>query len=232
MFKGKSFLGIVPARAGSKRLPGKNLLEFNGHPLISWTIKAGLKSKYIDSLIVSSENEEILAISSYYGANTIKRPKNLSLDETSTYDVVEDLIKKSGKYDYIILLQPTSPLRTSNHIDEAIEQLFQMKADGIISVSESSHNPLWCGILKKDLKMDRFLSDDIKNKRSQDLDQYYSLNGAIYISNKQKLLNEKSFFLKSNIYAYIMKIEDSIDIDTIHDFNFALALSSNKNLNQ
>ena len=220
----KTFLAIIPARGGSKRLPRKNLLDLCGKPLIAWSIEAALKSKYISKVIVSSDEEEILNIAKEYKADFIKRPDELASDTATTFDAIEHTIKSLEKYDYIVLLQPTSPLRNEKHIDEAIELLELKKADAIISVCETDHSPLWCNILNEDLSMTNFLSKELLNKRSQDLPLFYRLNGAIYICETQKLLRNKSFFIKENIFAYIMDKKTSVDIDDDIDFLVAKEL--------
>ncbi|AXH13456.1 acylneuraminate cytidylyltransferase family protein [Halarcobacter bivalviorum] len=218
----KSFLSIIPARGGSKRLPRKNILKILDKPLIAYSIEAGLNSKYIDKLIVSSDDDEILSISKDYGAEIIKRPANLAEDTTTTFDTLKHVVENiSEEYEYIVLLQATSPLRKSSHIDEAIKLLEEKKADAIISVCEMEHSPLWSNTLPSDNNMKLFLKDEIKNKRSQDLEKYYRLNGAIYICRTDKFLENKGFFLEENIYAYIMDRKDSIDIDEEIDFIIA-----------
>ncbi len=225
MYKNKTFLAIIPARGGSKRLPRKNVLELKGKPLIEWSIEAGLNSNYIDNVVVSSDDEEILSIAKKSGANTIKRPNVLANDTATTFDAIRHTIEHiATNYDYIVLLQPTSPLRSSKHIDEAIELLEQKDANAIISVCEMEHSPLWANSLDESLSMKGFLKDELVNKRSQDLEIFYRLNGAIYICKTQKLLDEKSFFLKEQIYAYIMKQRNSIDIDNDIDFKMAEVL--------
>lgn len=217
----KTFLAIIPARGGSKRLPRKNILDLCGKPLISWSIEAALKSKYISKVVVSSDDEEILNISSNFGADIIKRPYELANDTATTFDTVKHTIDNFENYDYIVLLQPTSPLRNEKHIDEAIELLEEKQADAIVSVCEMDHSPLWSNTLPKDGNMNNFLRDEVLNKRSQDLEKYYRVNGAIYICKTDKLLENKSFFLKDNIFAYIMDRKSSIDIDEEIDFLFA-----------
>jgi CMP-N,N'-diacetyllegionaminic acid synthase len=214
MYKDKTFLAIIPARGGSKRLPRKNILDLCGKPLILWTIEAGLKSKYIDRVIVSSDDKDILNISKNNGAEIIKRPDELSNDTATTFDVIKHTIENISKYDYIVLLQPTSPLRSKKHIDDAIELLEKKEANAVVSVCEMEHSPLWSNILDDSLSMKDFLKDEILNKRSQDLEKYYRLNGAIYICQSKKLLEEKSF-------AYIMDKRNSIDIDEEIDFKMA-----------
>jgi CMP-N-acetylneuraminic acid synthetase len=223
----KTFLAIIPARGGSKRLPRKNILNLAGKPLIGWSIEAGLKSRYIDKTVVTSDDDEILNIAKQFGSNVLKRPDELASDTASSFDAIEHAIKQTVKqYDYTILLQPTSPLRDDKHIDEAIELLIQKNADAVISVCKMDHNPLWSNTLDKTLSMENFLPENILNKRSQDLQTYYRLNGAIYICKTDKLLEEKSFFLKENIFAYIMDRNSSIDIDEEIDFKIAEVLIS------
>lgn len=224
LYKNKTFLAIIPARGGSKRLPRKNILDLQGKPLIAWSIEAALKSGYIDRVIVTSDDEEILQIAKQYGSDTIKRPNELSSDTATSFDAIKHTIENVEHFDYIVLLQPTSPLRTSQHIDEAIEQLHDKNADAIISICEMDHSPLWSNTLPDDGNMSSFLRDEVKNKRSQDLDIYYRLNGAIYICKTDRLLDEKSFFIENDIYAYKMGRKSSIDIDEEIDFIIADSL--------
>ena len=228
MYKDKSFLAIIPARGGSKRLPRKNILDLNGKPMIAYSIEAGLKSKYIDKVVVTSDDNEILNISEKYGADIISRPNYLASDTATSFDAIKHTLENIEKYDYIILLQPTSPLRTSKQINEAIELLDKKGADAIVSVSEMEHSPLWSNTLDDNLSMKNFLKDEILNKRSQDLDTYYRLNGAIYICKVDILLEQKSFFLKDNIFAYVMDRGNSIDIDEKIDFDFVSLLLKEK----
>jgi len=221
MLEGKTFLAIIPARGGSKRLPRKNVLDLAGKPLIAWTIEAALKSKYIDKVLVSSDDDEILAISKDYHANTLERPEYLASDTATTFDAVKHAIEQNEQYDYIILLQATSPLRNSKHINEAIELLMEKEADAVISVCEMDHSPLWSNTLPTDGNMVGFLRDEVVNQRSQGLETYYRLNGAVYICETEKLLEEGSFFLKENIFSYEMCRKNSIDIDERIDFKYA-----------
>ena len=224
MHNNKTFLGIIPARGGSKRLPRKNVLNLDGKPLIAHTIVAGKQSKYIDDVIVSSDDDEILEVSKKYGSTTIKRPEKLASDTATTFGAIKHTIENVKKYNYIVLLQATSPLRNSQHIDEAIELLVSKNADAVVSVCEMDHSPLWSNTLDETLSMSCFLSDEVLNKRSQELKTYYRLNGAIYICKTEKLLEGESFFLKKNIFAYIMDRKISVDIDEEIDFRIAKAL--------
>ncbi len=221
MYKGKTFLAIIPARGGSKRLPRKNILNLHGKPLLAWSIDAGLNSKYIDKVIVTSDNDEILSISRDFGATVINRPAQLASDTATTFDALKHAVNHLPKYDYLVLLQPTSPLRTEKHIDEAIWLLEKKNADAIISVCETSHSPLWTNILPNDKSMNDFLRPEIIGKRSQDLDRYYRVNGAIYVCKMDRFLQEKTLFIKDKIYAYEMSESVSIDIDSHIDFSLA-----------
>ncbi|WP_373072018.1 cytidylyltransferase domain-containing protein [Sulfurimonas sp.] len=223
------YLAVIPARGGSKRLPRKNVLNICEKPLIAWSIEASLNSNLIDKTLVTSDDEEILDISKKYGAETIKRPHDISNDTATTYEAIEHAINALEiKYDYIVLLQPTSPLRGSKHIDEAIKLLEEKNADAIVSVCEVEHPVQWSMTLKNDNDMSEFVKN-IDSRRSQEQEKHYRLNGAIYICKTDKLVESKSFFLKDNIFAYIMNKEDSIDIDEELDFKLAsLILSSRK----
>ncbi len=221
MYKNRTFLAIIPARGGSKRLPRKNLLDLNGKPLIAYSIEVGLDSRYIDKVVVTSDDREILDISNQFGADTIKRPDFLATDTATTFDTIKHAIENMDRYDYVVLLQPTSPLRVVEDIDNAIEMLDKKDADAIVSVCEMEHSPLWSNSLDSTLSMEGFLRDEVLNRRSQDLETYYRLNGAIYICRTDRLLKEKSFFLKDKIFAYIMTRERSIDIDEEIDFKIA-----------
>ena len=219
-----TFLAIIPARGGSKRLPGKNILELEGKPLIAWTIEASLKSKYITKTLVSSDDDEILNIAQKYGSDIIKRPDELSTDTATSFDAIKHaVLNQDENFDFVVLLQPTSPLRTTKHIDKAIELLLEKNAKAVISVCEVEHPVQWSMTLEDDLDMSQFVKN-IDTKRSQDQKIHYRLNGAIYITNKEKLLEKCSFFLDSNIYSYIMDKSSSIDIDDEFDFNLAKLL--------
>ncbi|EAL5403485.1 acylneuraminate cytidylyltransferase family protein, partial [Campylobacter coli] len=227
-------LAIIPARSGSKRLVDKNIMYLQEKPLIAWSIEAAIKSKFIDRVVVSTDSFKYADIAKNYGALVpFIRKGMLALDSTPTFDVIEDVIKfynsRQISYKYIILLQPTSPLRNEKHIDEAIELFFLKKANSIVSVCECEHSPLWTNVLSSDGSMDNFIKEDIKNLRSQDLPKYYRLNGAIFIAEISSYLKYKSFFMP-NSFAYKMSTKESIDIDTEIDFLMAEILLNKKGL--
>jgi len=234
MIGNKRLLAIIPARIGSKRIHKKNILNLAGKPLIGWTIEAALSSQYIDKIIVSTDSNEIANISQNYKVDVpFLRPHSLSSDTASSIDVIIhtlEYLKKIGDYyDYIVLLQPTSPLRTSSHIDEAVCLLIENKGYSVISVSEPKDTPFWCNELPKDNNMSNFLNPLYSNKRSQELPITFCLNGAIYIALVDQLLENKSFFMSDKTFAYKMDKKDSIDIDDELDFEFADFLIRKKN---
>ncbi len=217
----KKYLAIIPARGGSKRLPRKNLLPLQGKPLIVWTIESALQSAYIDDICVTSDDNEVLKIVRNTGCLVLERPDYLASDTATTFDAVKHAIENlSENYEYIVLLQPTSPLRTAKHIDEAIDLLNTKSADAIISVCAMEHSPLWSNTLPNDGSMVGFLSNEVL-QRSQDLETYYRLNGVLYICKTQSLLQEETFFISDNIFAYVMDEDSSVDIDTVRDFEYS-----------
>lgn len=228
MHNNQTFLAIIPARGGSKRLPRKNVLNLAGKPVISWSIEAALQSKYIDKVIVTSDDDEILAIAKEGGAIPLKRPDVLASDTATTFDATKHVVDNYEGFDYVVLLQPTSPLRTEKHIDGAIELLVRKSADAVISLCEMEHSPLWSNTLPKNGSMEHFISPAIVNRRSQDLELHYRLNGAVYIAKTSCLLQEKAFFLKKNIFAYKMDRMHSVDIDEDIDFYIANKLMQDK----
>ncbi len=230
-----SILSIIPARAGSKRLPHKNIRSFNGLPLIQWTITEALKSNFISEVFVSTDCEVTAELSSSVGATVpYLRPDNLSTDEAKSIDVVIDVLnyyESIGKtFDFVMLLQPTSPLRTAEDIDNSIQMIDDKKADSIVSICKCEHSPLWAGKLPSNSSMKGFLNNSATSKRSQDLEDFYRLNGAIYLVRVKVLEKEKSFITKENSYGYLMSQHSSIDID--EDLDFVVAESIQNYLNR
>ena len=233
VFKNKKVLGLIPARGASKRLPRKNLRLINGKPLIYWSIAEAQESKYIDSVVVSTEDIEIKQHSCNQGVDcVIDRPSSLAQDESRSVDVVVhavDVLANLGKkYDYVMLLQPTSPLRTSKHIDSALELMWAKNATVVVSVCETEHPIGWMGYLSKDLMMDEFLDNLATDLTNDDDRASYQLNGAIYLVKTSTLVTEKCFFPTPGAYAHIMERSDSIDIDTELDLDYASYLMTRR----
>jgi len=226
----KKILAIIPARGGSKRLPRKNVLPLGEKPLIGWTIDEAKQSKYITDIVVSTDNAEVAKVASQFGCPVpFMRPQNLSDDNASSVDVVihavEFFKKQLGKeYDYVLLLQPTSPLRNVSDIDSAIEMLFEKNADSVVSVCECEHSPLWTNTLPENLSMANFIREEHRGIRSQDLPKYYRLNGALYLTKVNRFLEEKCFAFSSKTFAFIMTQAKSVDIDNEIDFQLASLL--------
>lgn len=217
----KKYIAIIPARGGSKRLPRKNVLPLSNKPLVAWTIEAALQCKKIEKVVVTSDDDEILSVAKGYTIEALKRPAELASDIASSIDVVKHVIKYYPDYEYTILLQPTSPLRTGEHIKSAIDFLEGKKADSVISVCKADHNPHWMNTLPPDLSMVGFVNQNILNLRSQDLQDFYRLNGAIYICKTEMLLKQGRFLLNANSYAFVMDSGSSVDIDEELDFRWA-----------
>ena len=234
MIKNKKLLAIIPARKNSKRILGKNLASLNGKPLVCHTIEEALKNKYIDKLIVTTDDPKISKVSKNYGIHVDKlRPSYLSKDNSKTIDIISyeiiKLQKKKEFYDYIMLLQPTSPFRTNKNIDSAISLLIKKKAECITSVCETEHPIEWCGKLSKENSMENFLSKKVNGKRSQDFKKSYRINGAIYIAKIDDVLKKNTLLLNNKkSYAYIMDRYESIDIDNEIDLEFANYISRKK----
>lgn len=222
-------LAIIPARGGSKGVPRKNIRELAGKPLIAWTIEEAKKSKYITRLILSSEDEEIIKVGKNFDCEVpFIRPTELAQDYTPGIDPVLHAIKQCSNYDYVVVLQPTSPLRTVKDIDDCIEYTLQQQAKFCVSVTEPDKSPYWMYTLI-DSKLQPLIKHEQLSTRRQDLPSAYALNGSIYVGQIEALLKEKSFLTEDTI-AYIMTKEKSYDIDTMHDFEICDFLLS-KSLN-
>lgn len=221
MNKSRQIICLIPARGGSKGLKRKNIKLFAGEPLIAHTIKAAINSKLIDKVYVSTEDEEISQISKKYGSLVIKRPKELARDETKTIEVLIDFLNTLNLNNdkIIILLQPTSPLRTTEDIDNAIRIFLEGQCESVISVCNLNHSPLWSFKLENNY-LKSFFNQDFLEKRRQELPSLYTPNGAIYISTPN-ILNKYLSFFGDKIIPYLMPFERSIDIDSEEDFNLA-----------
>ena len=167
-------LAIIPARKGSKRILNKNKKIIAGKPLIRWTIDAAKKVDEISEIIVTTDDEDIINIAKKCNVTYVKRDDSLATDNASSIDVIFDVLNKvNNRFDYLILLQPTSPLRNSYDIKKAIGLIKEKKADAIISVTETDHPVQWMNILPLSCSMNNFISDKYINTRSQDLEKYY-----------------------------------------------------------
>jgi CMP-N,N'-diacetyllegionaminic acid synthase len=226
-------LAIIPARGGSKGVPGKNIKLLAGKPLITYSIEAAIESEYINRVVVSTDDDEVAQVSKRYGAEVIKRPGKLAQDDSLTIDAVIHVlnaIEKEGySVDIVVLLQPTSPLRTQEDVDSAINLFIENmdKCNSLVSVCEFDHSHYWSLKVEGDYLKPNFGEEYFKMRR-QDLPKLYMPNGSIFISKKESLLNSKSFY-NGNTIPYLMKTEASVDIDTIMDFKLAGLILEDKN---
>jgi CMP-N,N'-diacetyllegionaminic acid synthase len=215
--------GIIPARGGSRRLPRKNLLPLAGIPLIGHTILAAKACPGITDCIVSTEDAEIKRVSLAYGARVMDRPPHLATDDAQTNEVVAHVLEElraQGEFpDYVVLLQPTSPLRRAAHLRDCLEAFFASQAACAISVSKEEHHPYKDFLIREGLLEPLFAGQNPEMVR-QTLPEVYRQNGAIYLLPSELFLASRMFYNPPAL-AYIMDPEDSIDIDTEVDLLLA-----------
>ena len=225
MYNNKVVLCIIPARGGSKGLPGKNIKELLGKPLIAYSIEQAKRSKYIDRVVVSTESAAITDISKQYGAEApFMRPKEYAEDESSIFDVLLhaiDWMEKKEKYlfDILVLLHVTAPLRNTEDIDNCIELLVKKNADNVFSVAPAHRNPYFNMVeVSKDGKVRLVKDGDFATRQSAP--EVFDMNASIYVWWKD-ILKEKRATLLENSHIYIMPKERSVDIDDTIDFKIA-----------
>lgn len=221
---------IITARGGSKGIPRKNIKNLNGKPVLAYSIEPSVASDLIKKTYVTTEDEEISKISKEFNAEVIKRPQDLAEDTSSSVDVVLhalDYLENNDELpDFFVLLQPTSPLRTTEDIDNSINLFINNKCDALISVCEIDHTSMLSLTLKEGFIIPN-CNEEFLSKRRQDLPTYYSPNGAIYIITPESLRKNKTFIPKKTI-PYVMPKERSVDLDTPFDFKLAEFLLKNK----
>lgn len=222
----QKILAVIPARGGSKGIPRKNIQMLLGRPLIAYSIIAALRSQTVQQTVVSTDDEVIARIARHFGAEVpFLRPPCLSTDTASTTSVLRHAVrflsdKKEKPDDMIVCLQPTSPLRSANDIDQAVLLCLQAGADSVVSLCPAEHHPYWMKKVVGDRVYPLMEVDDEQYPRRQDLPPAYQLNGAIYVT-RRKILLEEERLLGANTLAYIMPRERSIDIDTPFDLKLA-----------
>ncbi|MBT3405568.1 acylneuraminate cytidylyltransferase family protein [Candidatus Woesearchaeota archaeon] len=228
MYNGKKIIAIIPARGGSKRIPKKNVKLLCGEPLISYTIKCALCSKYIDKTYVSSDSEDVLNISKHFEVGIIKRPPEYATDKAKSIDVMKHVLsyiqtEENNNPDIVILLQPTSPLRTSEKVDDAIKIFVDNGADRVLSVTKRHIGTEW--ILKKDQNQLKFKFENNFDKiRSQDQDETYEINGSIHLFSRDVILNSKNYGWGDKVFPICIGKLEAVDIDDMDDFLIAEAL--------
>ena len=234
MINDKKILAIIPARKGSKGLKGKNIKELCGKPLIAWSIEAALTSKYLDEVVVSTDDKTTIDIAKKYGASApFLRPEYLSSDVATTFDVLKHTInfyksELNKEFYYIVLLEPTSPLRDFSDIDNAVEQLIYSDASSIVGISKTEgQNPAFLVNKDKDNFISYYASKDMSSLRRQDVKDIYFFDGSIYISELKSLLDRKTFY-HDNTIGYEMPKCKSLEIDDIYDFIMVEAIMKYK----
>lgn len=221
---------VIPARGGSKRLPRKNVLPLAGKPLICWTIEAALETKLNVRILVTSDDEEILAIARQYqseGVIAYQRPDELATDTASTADVLIDAIKAEQAAGHdpktLVLLQPTSPLRTAEDVLAALEVYRDGGCeDTVVTVCEVDHPTAWVGTIGEGSRLEGI---DLSGKRSQDYRKEYRLNGAVYVARVDSVLSSGGLFTDS-VCASVMPRVRSLDVDENVDFRICESLIS------
>lgn len=212
-------LTIVPARGGSKRLPGKNIVDLGGKPLIAWTIQAAMKSSFVDHVLVSTDDNDIATISKYWGAEVpFLRPDHLASDDSPTIDVVMQILNSTEGYDWILLLQPSSPLRQSQDIDGIIEFAIESGCNSAVSICAIGKRTEW--IFGKTSTDTIVPLSNSTIPASLDQNELFALNGALFLAKIDWLYKYKSFVTDETL-GFVMPTERSVDIDTKLDLEWA-----------
>jgi len=220
----RSIIAIIPARGGSKGISRKNIKLLDGKPLIYYTINEAQKSRYIQGFFVSTEDAEIAKVAKQYGCEVIPRPFELALDDTPSFPVYQQAIKYlegtgTIKPSIVVILQPTSPLRTVDDIDNAIYEFLRVGCSSVVSVCEVEHPPEWMYKLDGD-RLRLLLKEGNKVTRRQDSLETYRLNGAVYVTTRD-IIMKRNGIIGADTRAYIMPQERSIDMDSSVDFALA-----------
>jgi N-acylneuraminate cytidylyltransferase/CMP-N,N'-diacetyllegionaminic acid synthase len=211
---------LITARGGSKGIPRKNIRLIAGKPLIVWTIEAALRSSLLSAVVVSTDDLEIAEVARQAGAQVpFMRPAELAQDQTPGVDPVLHALDQLPQYDSVLLLQPTSPLRTTEDIDGFLTLVDQRKSPSAVSITEAGTHPYWTYRLNADQTMTQFV-EEVSIGCRQDLPPIYSLNGAMYFADVSWLRNKCSL-VSAETVAYVMAKEHSVDLDTPLDWKLA-----------
>jgi len=213
----KKVLAVIPARGGSKGLPGKNILPVQGRPLLAWTADAALAARALDRIVVSSDSDAILAAARACGVEGVRRPAELATDTASTLDVILHVLEACPGHDVVVVLQPTSPLRSAADIDAALDRFDASGAPSCVSVCEAEQSPYWMYRLGDAQVLQPIVDGGLQATRRQDLPVVYVLNGAVYVADAAWLRTTRAFVAAGTV-AHVMPVERSLDIDTARDF--------------
>jgi len=220
-------MAFVPARGGSKGIPMKNLALLNGKPLIQYTIEAAQKSKFITDIFISSDNDEIINFCNSFDINVpYKRPAELATDTSPSNDAVLHCFKWLEEQnialpDITVLLQPSSPLRTVEDIDNAIEYFQNSRSESLISVNRMLEHPYVCLKIKKGGWDFLAKPEKVTTNRQEYENDFYRINGAIYIATTDFLLSNRAFTVENETTLYFMDHERGVDIDELIDLQWA-----------
>ncbi len=224
MIGSQRVLALIPARGGSKGLPRKNVLPLGGRPLIAWTVRAAMDVACIDRVVLSSDDDEIAQAAREAGCEIpFRRPAHLAQDTSSTADVVLHALQELPGYEWLVLLQPTSPLRTAHDIDAAVRLCHATGAPGCVSVTEATQSPYWMYRIDQGMSLQPLLDTEERHGRRQDLPPVFVLNGAVYVVRIDEFLSTRRFVGPGTL-AHVMPQERSIDIDTADDLETAQKL--------
>lgn len=218
-------LAIIPARGGSKGVPGKNIRELCGKPLITYTIEAALASRHISRVILSSDDPQIAEVAVTVGAEVpFMRPGHLATDTALAIDTylytLERLESQGQRYDEFVVLQPTSPLRKPADIDGGIELFQQKTADSVIGVVALEHPPEWMLSLDEAGRLQHYLEQPTELQNRQQYQSAYLPNGALFVLRRELIERQKSYY-SDTTYGFPMPPERSVDIDSLADFEYA-----------
>ena len=226
MYRENRILALIPARGGSKGIPHKNIIPVAGKPLIRYTIDAALQSRYIDYVLVSTDDVEIARVAKACGAQVpFLRPAELAADTSRTVDAVihaaETLKQRGETFDSLVLLQPTSPLRTAEDIDGAIEKFYAGGRQAVVSVSPAEDHPVLVRTIEQTPDGERLkpLLAGSSTVRRQDMPAFYRVNGCVYINAMEELNRDTSF--NDNPAPWVMEKSHSVDIDEPADLALA-----------
>lgn len=219
-------IAVIPARSGSKGLPDKNIMDLNGKPLMAYTIDAALKSGCFDEVMVSTDSGYYAEIAKSCGASVpFLRGETTSGDYAGSWDVVREVLlnyaKNDRKFDYVALLQPTSPLRNENDISGVFEMLQNEAVHNVVSVTEVDHPVQQCFRMPPNGSMKEMAQSPYSYARRQDLEPYYRENGAIYLVDAKKIMDKDYNFYADACHGYVMPRERSVDIDIKMDLEIA-----------
>jgi CMP-N,N'-diacetyllegionaminic acid synthase len=231
VIEGLSVLALIPARGGSKGVPGKNVLPIGGKPLIAWTIEAAQGSRYVDRLVLSSDDAAIIGAARRHGCEVpFVREAALATDNASSIDVVADALARLPGHDIVVLLQPTSPLRTAADIDATLERLLAHSAPACVTLRPAQEHPYWTFRLDGYACLTHFAQPPAGLPlRRQDLPDAWCLNGAVYAAHTEWFLRERTFLSPATV-GQPMPAERSLDIDTPADVEQLRSMLDNARL--